>query len=241
MDVRKLERDSQKVKAVLKELSNGSVVTTEPCKIHVPVRFTIMQLAEIGQDVFTTGIIPIIIQDRFYSVLNINAVVHLTPLGMTKKSINDVEYYELFFDKGSTVFKTLNLVRRDTLVYYIYDELIQKGNIPWYFGYDDIGRLFDTAKEYANVNIGARGEVGELIMSLIGRDPKDLTKYYRTSVKSFIDVDKIRPEFIPLKNVIFNATNTLNKLAGSYMNDGIISALVTTTEKTDRIEQLLRQ
>lgn len=131
-------------------------------------------------------------------------------------------------------------MKTDTLVFRIYDEFIAKGRVPWYMGYDELGKLFDTAKTFAGANIGQNHEVTELLVSMIARDPEDRTKYYRQTVKSLGDLVSRPPSIIPLRSVQYSATNTVNKLAGSYWNDALTSALVSPGERTERIEALLR-
>ena len=43
-----------------------------------------------------------------------------------------------------------------------------------------------------------------------------------------------------MRSVIYAATNTLNKIAGSYMETGVVSALVSPSDREERIEILLK-
>ena len=45
---------------------------------------------------------------------------------------------------------------------------------------------------------------------------------------------------IPLRSVAYAASNTTNKLAGSYFSVGLTSALVNPTERVEKIEAILR-
>jgi hypothetical protein len=126
------------------------------------------------------------------------------------------------------------------LVYKIYDEIISKGRVPWYLGYLELGQIFDTAGYHAGANIGKNQEVTELIISMISRSEKDRNKYYRTTIQSLDELMTNRPAFIPLRSVQYAATNTTNKLAGSYFSDALVSALVNPSDRVERIESLLR-
>lgn len=240
MDINKLIRDKNKVYAKLKEAHDGSLVCLAPTKIHIPARFETRGMLNVGKDVFSLAIIPIIIEEKYYAILNILSMAQLQPLTIQKISIDDVEYYELGFEPGCVLFKTKNVVKNADLVYLAFDELVQKGNVPWYMDYEDMGRIFDSAKRYAGVNIGSNPEITSLIISLISRQKSDLTKYYRHGLKTFADLTKSKAEFIPLKSVIYNATGTLDRIAGSYMSDGVVSSLVMPTKESDQIEKLLR-
>ena len=118
---------------------------------------------------------------------------------------------------------------------------IFQSKIPWYLNYNDLGKLFDTAKQYANSNISQRYEVMELLVSLISRNSNEMQNYYRTFITEPDQVFTNPPNYVPLNSVYYSASNTLNKLAGNYMSKGLVSALVSKTENVERIESLLKQ
>ena len=240
MDHTKLIRDAEVVHAQLVEMSDGSVVTKKGCKIYTPQRYSERQLAEVGIRTRVIGIFAITVQDSHYAVCNVNAVVELKPSSTNHVRIAGEEYYEFVFDPGAVVIASTDLVKTDVLVYRIYDELISKGNVPWFFSYEDFGSIFDTARYHANANIGNSPEVTELIISLITRDPKDRTKSYRSTLNARSDLKTNPPLYIPLKS-IGAATNTTNRLAGSYFSVGVSSALVSPAERTEKIEEILRK
>ena len=240
MDRKKLVRDAKRVTACIKDFPDGRLVAVKPVKIQVPVRFEERRLAVIGAETYIACHFVMIVEDSFYSVCNTNSMLQITPTTTTKVMVDDSEYYEFFFDAGSTIAPSLDLVMRDVFVYYVYDEFISKGRVPWYFDYEDLGKIFETAKEFAGANIGSNQEVTELIISLIARSPTDRSKYYRQFVKDLSELQTKPAVFIPLKSVQ-GATNTTNKLTGSYMTDGIISSLVNPSDRVERIEGLLRK
>ena len=241
MDPKKLIRNAGKVHDYLHEIKDGRLVTTGKLKIYIPTRFAERDLAFIGTETNIVGIYAIVADDKYYGVSLINAMQRIEPTSMIKVIVDDDEYYEFYFEPGSTVLSSTNLVKRDVLVYRIYDEILAKGRIPWYLGYLELAKIFDTAKYHAGANIGANHEVTELLISLIARNPDDRTEYYRTMIKNMVEIKEKPPAFIGLKDVIYGATNTTNKLAGSYFNQGLVSALVNPTERTERIEETLRR
>jgi len=240
MNTAELIRDKAAVTSVLKETPDGRVVTIRECKIYIPARYADYGMAQIGVDKHILGIYAMVVENK-YAVCSVNAMMQIDPVRTNKVKIAGDEYYEFEFDKGSTVIKNVNLVKADTLTYLIFDEFFQKGNIPWFIGYEDLGRIFDTARKYAGANIGGQREVIELIASLVARDPNDRTQYYRTAVKSQEDVKHIHPAYIPLMSVRYGATNTLTKLGGSYFSKGVISALIDPADRPERIETILRK
>lgn len=241
MDVKKLVRDGARVRACIKELPDGRLIALKELKIFIPTRFTERGLASVGIETTIVGIYAIVLDDAYYGVSTVNAKMRIEPTSTMKVMLDGDEYFQFTFEPGSTIVASVHLVKSNTLIYSIYDEIIAKGRAPWYLGYIELGKLFDTAKYHAGANIGGNHEVTELLVSMIARDPKNRHRYYRTAVKSFDDMQKSPPAMVPLKSVTYSATNTLNKLAGAYMHEGIVSALVTPTERVERIENLLRQ
>lgn len=232
-------RDGAKVKAVLRE-SQGAVVTTAPCYIQVPERYLERQLASIGNETYVLGIFALLLEDGTYAVSRANAMVRINPV-RTDTVVVDGQHYLLFaFDPGSVVIDTTDLVQSDTLTYYIYDEHIAKGRVPWYLDYFDLAKLFDTAKRHAGMNLGNRAVV-ELIISTTVRDPDDKTVLYRHVLTKASQLQSRPPVVVPFRSVVWNTTDTTSKLIGAYFGDSITSALVHPSERVERIESLLRQ
>jgi hypothetical protein len=159
-----------------------------------------------------------------------------------KVLIEEDEYFEFEFERGATVIPLLDLVKTDSLVYKIYNEIIAGGHTPWYLSRDYalMALIFDTAKEHAGANIGQNHEVTELLISMVARNANNRNEYYRHAISSMGDLIANPPVMIPLRSVEFAASNTLNKLAGSYFSRGVVSALVSPTERLERLDRILQ-
>ncbi|QBX32364.1 hypothetical protein [Pseudomonas phage PA1C] len=239
MNVRQLTRDAARVNANLIELEDGGIATNLPCKIQIPERFTAKNLAVLGSEVFIFGFFPIIMNEEFYAVNNTIAMMRILPNSTERVVVESEPYYEFSFEKGDKVFYSTHLVVNDTLTYYMYDEFVSKGNIPWYMNYYDMAKMFETAKEHADTFIGGRSII-ELIISTIARDPDDMTRLYRHILSRHDDVKNKPPVTVPFRSVIWNTSDTTSKLNGAYFSDAINSALVNPSEKVEVIEELLR-
>lgn len=240
MDIKKLIRDPAKIHAALEELPDTRLVAKKELKILIPVRFAEQGLASVGTDVVTVGVCVYIVEDKYYGISLVNASMSLDPTSVSKIMIDGDQYYEFYFRAGATVLKTVDLVKVDTVVYHIYDELFSKGRIPWYIDYSDLCRIFDSAGYHAGAKIGANKEVTQLLVSMIGRDQKDRRLYYRRLIKSPADLQKYKPAWVAMRSVIYSATNTTNKLAGSHFKDGLVSALVSPSERSEHVETIMR-
>ncbi len=236
----KYKRDPSFVLSILKETSTGQVITRVACKVQVPVRFTEVGLGEIGINTFTYGLFPIILETGQYALMNVTALVQLDPYKLTAVTIDDIEYHEFHFQANQVLIKSMDVVKRDTLMYNVFDEFIFKGNIPWYVEYDDLGKLFDTAKKYGGSNVGTNLEVIEFIAAMVARSKDDRTKHIRSVCNSYNDAALDKVSYVPLNSVYYSVNNTLNKIAGSYFSEGVTSALVNQSKEQSKVEKLLR-
>lgn len=233
-----LTRDADYVISRLVENSDGSIVTTVPCSVQIPESFTDKNLAVIGGEVFIFGFFPIIMGDR-YAVNKTIAMMRIVPSSTQKVVVNETPYIEFSFEPGDKLIYTTALVVTDTLTYYMYDQFVAKGNIPWYMDYNDMANMFETALEHAGVNLGGRSII-ELIISTIARDPDDMTRLYRHIYARPEDIVNKPPVTVPFRSVIWNTSDTTSKLNGAYYDHGINSALVNQSESVEMIEELLR-
>lgn len=237
MDVKALLREPNVVLNNFKTIGD-KWVAKKKCKIYFPVHFEEKSLAEIGDTYHVLGIVGIVVEGT-YAVLSVNAMIGFTPSETTTVDIDGEQYYEMGFDAGSVVIDNLNVVEKDTLPYFIYDLFISKGRIPWYIGYMDMCKLFDTAKSYSGANVGNRPEVIQLMVSIISRYKRDRNIYYREIINDRGGlVDEL--VFIPIKSVEYGATNEINKLGGSNFQIGVVSSLIhPSTGPVEQLEQIL--
>lgn len=241
MDVSQLQRNPDQIKQNLKALGEDKLITKEGCKIYIPQRYQEQNLAKVGSEVYTLAIFAIVVGDKYYGVSKAPSMTRLTPDTIRTVTIGEDEYLELVFEKGSVVMPNTNLVNDDTLLYYIYNEYFAKGKVPWYINYRDLGSLFEHAKDYTGTSLGANHVVTELITAAIARDNNDKTKFYRHVVDNVRQIHSKAPVIVPLKSVTYGASNTTAKLIGAYWDEGVTSALVNPSDKTEPIEEILRR
>lgn len=237
MDIATLKRDADFIKKNLKQVGD-TLITTVDCKIYIPMNFAERKLAIISNEIRIVGIYAITMGD-VYGVSSACAMLQITPSSTSIVKIADDEYYEFSFDKGAVITPNCNLVKEDTLVYNIYDNIIAKGHVPWYLSYVDIGKIFATSDYHGGMSLGPTNTTIEILAASIARDSKDRTLYYRHTIDSLEGVDTSVK--IPFRNVIYGATNTTARLTGAYFDDGLTSTLVNPSESVEGIETLLRR
>jgi hypothetical protein len=233
-------RDPSAVKACLHALPSGAVVTTAPCRIQIPERYVERGLAEIGIDTYIYAIYALLLEDDTYAVSNCHSMLKINPFKLLKIKVGDVPYIEFHFLANSPIFHSTNVVRSNAHIFDIIDEFMFQGKIPWYMDYNDVGYLFDTAKTFAGSDVSSSLETIELLASMMARNKSNRVEYYRTSLSDDPRDSMTSPAYIPFKSVFYASTNTLNKLAGNYFQQGVVSALVTPTDHVQHLEQLIR-
>lgn len=233
-----LTRDPDYVYKNFAFTEDGGVVCKKPCKIQIPQRYLDRHLASITMDTYIVGIFAIIMDNK-YAVMFVDAMVEINPSNTDTVKVGDTEYLEFSFDAGTRFIETLDLIMNDTLAYYIYNEFVAAGKIPWYITYTDLPYIFESAKHHAGINLG-NPRVLEFLLTTIARDPEDMKTLYRHIFKDLKMVHVKPPAYVPFRSVIWNTSNTVSKLIGGYFSDSISSALVNPSDKVERIEALLR-
>jgi hypothetical protein len=241
MDRSRWIRNPAKVQAALAEQPDRSELALRDVRIYIPARFAEKQLAEIGAEIYTVGIFAMVVDDKYYAVSTVNAMMRLKPTTISTVKFDGDSYLEFRFPPGSTVIADTNLIRTDSLVFKIFSELISKGRVPWYLDYEDMAKLFETAESHANVRFGAVHSIMEMFVAAIARDPADRAQYYRSVYEERDGKPTVDPSYIPFVSITYGATNTTSRLLGSYFDQGLVSALTNPSEKTEHIEQLLRR
>jgi hypothetical protein len=237
MDIENLERNADKVHAALKEEGN-QLIALKDCKVYVPEHYIGSFLGSMEGKPNVVGIFGIVVEDKYYAVSRCCAIVALDPSITNIIEIDGMNYMEFLCQKGDVVIENLNVIKISTLAYRIFAEICEKGKVPWYLDYDDLTLLFDTALEHANFNIGSDAAIMEMINSSLGRDPSDKTKFYRHMNKKGA---KSKASFVGLNSIAYGATNTTAKLLGAYFQEGMTSSLITKSERTESIEEILRK
>lgn len=240
MTTHRYKRDPEKVRQACAVGADGSVTALKPTKIMIPERFVENGLAVIGAQNQIAGVFAHIVDDTYYAVFLGVAMVTVEPTAISTVKYDDDSYLELAFDPGSRVIVSQEVVMDKMLSYRLYDEMISKGRMPWYMGYDDRVRLLYTADALSGMPLLSNHAMLELNAAAISRDPANVNTYYRHAVKSYADMEAHPPSTIPLMSVSHGTTNTVSRLMGSYFEQGLDSALANPSTKVENIERLLR-
>lgn len=236
----KYKRNAPLVLSQLHENKSGQILTKVPLKIMAPVRFSEIGLGQIGISTFMFGMLAVILDSGEYGVLSANAFLELNPYKLSISTIDEIDYHVFYFKAGDVVIKTTDLVKKETMLFNVFDEFIFKGKVPWYTEYEDLGKLFNTAAYHADSKAVQNPEVVEFIASMISRSNKDRMKYIREVINSPSECNLETVDYVALKSVFYSVKSTVSKLTGSYFNDGVTSALVNPSKSITAVERILR-
>lgn len=228
------------VAKALFEDPSGALIAKKEIKVIFPVKYEESKLAHIADKVTALGVVAFVV-DNFYAVNNSLARMRFSPSEIEKETFNDETYYVLKFDAGSVIVENTNLVKEETLGYYIYNYFIALGRVPWYLSALDVIKLFETSGYYTGKTYGVNHAILEMINSMIIRDGLDNMVYWRQTLTSPEEMYTKSPEYVPLRNVPLGARNTTAKLMGAYFDEGLNSALLNDAETTELVEEILRQ
>ncbi len=233
-----MQKDKNTIMKCLKTLSDGSVVTTEDILIHFPERFLTKGLAIESQEYSCIGMFAIIHGAKF-AVMNVMAMLGMQPSDTRKFLYEGQSYVEWAFNKGSTFIKSTELVKNNNLVGLIFEEFISKGNVPYYYSYEDYSKILSSSDKYAGANLGS-DDIISVITSSIARWPTKPDFHYRQGLAHYSGKTLPTPKYIGLGDM--NAsTNAISRLRGVYFNRGISSAIMNPAKRLEQTDVLIRR
>lgn len=215
-------------------VKGNSTIATDDLLILFPERYVNKELAILEESVKVVGIYAIIDSQGNYAS-NITPIYQDIEVAMIDDVMCDDGrvYKELTIEKDSVFIANNDLIVSDNLIGDIYDELLIKGNVPWYLGYDILPRVFSETRKYCGNRIGDDRMVFEILTSAIARG-EDKTEYYRHSKN--VGVGKVN--WLPLNNIYYYK-NTGAKLVGAYYGYGVSSAIINKESASTSLEQSL--
>lgn len=242
IEISQLKRRQTVIPELLTEIDDA-LIAKDNCSIVVPFRYLQAGLLEIGNRIMVACIYPIVNSKNEYGVSNYCTQMELKcdNIGTTRHEGED--HYVFMFDKGDVVCPNTYLVKDDNYSYLIYNEMIQKGNSPWFMNYRDIGMIMSTSKQMAGVNLADTNAIFELIVAHLTRSGQNINKFYREEINTLDNevLSRVRKESVSLNSVTHANMNKMTKLMGGYMEDGLTSALIETKNATSGVELLLRK
>lgn len=242
IDPSKMTRNA---KAVLDQLvisPNSQLIAKANVTIMFPSRFLSKNLASLGAEPSCVGLFLVALDSGEYAVMNWVAKVPLRPSSVMETEHDGVLYQEFEFFKGDVICPNTNLVKSDTLAYYVYEELYSTGKYPWYFTEYDALTMFKTAQETCGVKLAANNATFEMLVAHLTRQIQNRYDFHRHNNPGDMN-RKIGDGFdiIALRNVSYGAQDTTSKIMGSYLDEGLTSALISPSDRASALEEIYRK
>ena len=210
------------------------VFTGDTCKVYIPKLYENYGLCEISNVTQTLGIFEVEINDTIRKGYVLPAIITMDPSDVSFVTLDDIPYNVLHFENGDIFITSTSYIKSSYILGVLFKEYIELGHIPKFIKYDKAATLFDTILQTTGVKLDLNPTTFEMILAFIHRTRDNLLQQYRYS--NFTT----NPVVIPLRNISFGPESTTAKIVGSYMEDGLNSAIVNQAEKHSDLEDFLR-
>lgn len=234
------KRNPDKLREQLVKTASGQIFCKTDCYIHTPVRYVEKKLSSIGVRTYVFGWAPVILVTGEYCVLNICGRIEINPYKVNMVTINGADYYEFFFPANTPIIVTENVVQDDKIIYFIVDEHDFLAKVPWFMNYEDVGKLLDSSRKYADSRAAEVLEVPEVMAAVMGRDKDDERVYLRHVLDKYKNKASENVQFVPLTSVHLSVTGAINRIAGNFFEPAVEGEIVSPSKNVDEIEKLLR-
>ena len=227
-----MKRDAEFIKSQM-YVKDNKLYCKSKTIIEFPKFYEGKNLLEMSKLTSVYGVFCTIVNDK-YSVSLIPAMITTQPLIVDEVEKNDMEYYQFLYAKDSVLIDNLTVIKNKLLSYEIFNNLFMLNKMAWFLEYEDLVRLMDNLPRYADSGIGDNPISNEVIVSFVTRYKNDPMVFHRNKLKEpYMYVD--------LNDVYYSAKSTLNKIAGNYFNEGLISAINMKETTPTALEKLVRQ
>ena len=227
-----LKRDKDYVRSTITKKDDG-YYTTKKTIIEFPKWYETKGLYEISDNTFVYGIFAMIVDDK-YSVARIPTVINTTPL-MVKEVERDGEVYiQLIYGPGDRIINGEKVLMQPFLSYEYFNGFYMLAKVPWFIDYEDLVFTMDNTTKYAGNNLGSNTVGNEVLATFISRQQENKHAFFRTDPKG-------KPYFVGLMDVRFSALSTINKQAGNYPEESLVSALINKEKKPTTLENHVRR
>lgn len=235
MNFSTMKRDKTLAKEVLDVANDKRLLAKRDFQIIIPSKYFHANLGKFSDVVESIGIFAIVEGERYCVSVAISFFSFL-PSSVTKLMIDEEEYTVLHFEKGQIVAKTVNLVKQETLLYYVDTYFYRRARVPAFLSQGDLATLMRDLTYYTGINVSGDNRAWELLCSWISRSSKDIRTFYRLVP----DKKAISPIYIPFDSVAFSTTSTTSRLSGAYLDEGLLTSANHKTTEISKIEEIIR-
>lgn len=233
-------RNRKATLAALHHAPNKTLIAKRDLKITFPTGYVEKSLGSLD-DKFNPLAVLGIVFGKEYGLFMLDGQIRLNVYDVNRVVVDQGSYYVLSYKAGDVICDDTSIVANDQLVYHIYYEFQSMGKTPWYCTPTDLMYLFDTAEQYAGVNLHADHAILELKTSFRFRSQSNRTVLWRHDIRNQNDYLTGNPIIVSQNNITWGGTNSASRVLGSNLRDGLNAALLHPSHRPESIETHLRK
>lgn len=212
------------------------VFTGKQLEVFVPKRYEMHNALTVTDTVKTVGFFDMVINGTIETGMQWAAMITMKPSTMETVQLGKESFLKLTFVQGDTFLTDTRYVRSTRIAYVLFYEMGYGGHIPKFVMNGKTGTIYDYISHVTGLYFNANHAILEMIESQLERDVNDISKLWRLTNRSK------KPTRLGLQAVAQLTQSTTGKLSGSYIKQGLESALAHSQDATiiSDIEETLR-
>lgn len=236
IDIFALKRSDTFIKRKCKTIGDALVATTD-ISVLAPVTLLSGKLMSLDDRFYSVGTL-MYTDGKEYAVMNLAVTIELGKTDYRKVMMKgfdgeETECFEFQYSKGDKIHPTNEVPVNAQLSYdYVNHHILMGKTIP-FFSEDDVDSVLDSIPRLCNFGLPEYGYTNHFTEMII-RSAQDIQvpKRLKPNEKTFTT--------IPFSSVVLNVSAVVDKNRGGYLEDGMMSATVTTQESSTAFEKVLR-
>jgi len=240
IDVTKLKKNEKLIRSYISK-KDGKWYTKEQLHILFPKKYIDKGLTILDNVSLVFGVIMIMDNKYNYGKMLLPNRLEVIPNEIDEVEVEGERWVKLTIEKGEPFLVKDKVVKNTDFVFNAYDLFLMQGKVPFFVTYEDILTIFTNLPKYTGGKVGKDPLIFEILIAIITRHFKELTKEYREVIKTEKDVNKIPFKVVGLKNPYLSFRSTYGKLLGSYFEDAMLGALLFPEDEVTDSEYALRK
>jgi len=229
-------------KIVAKHLKNSGqgVKTTKELYVYFPKRFVDVGLATLEETVKVVSTYMVGDEKNNVILSSLPLYTEIEPSIIEEVKISDIEFIKLTIPEGNFLIKSKKVIKDSGFIFSIVNEFLVKGKVPFYITPNDLFDFFIKSNKYSGANIGDNPAGIEATISIMVRDPNDVSKQLRLVNSDLRNLKIGEYQYVGLGDVANGIEANIAKLTGRYFTQGETSVLNKEPQEETDIEKFYK-
>lgn len=216
------------------EKSDCILFMGDKLEVFIPIRYKNENFLILGDKIQALGFLALTINEKIKAQLCLPALIEMDPVETYETSIGDDKYFVAVLHKGNQFMTSTRVMQNDRVGYLSWREFLSVGHMPPHITYENVHNLYDHLGQITGKGIPVDHAIVEIIYAHIYRNQDNMQQFYRHS-----KMNK-PPVLTTLKSVAYGPDSTLSRVAGSYSQDGLVSAMLHPEDAPSELEEIFR-